>query len=74
MIVPPLVQEQGVGRLIRPVSYTHLDVYKRQYHDLDGWRTLLQAAGFEELEHYYRPDGLPRDQQPWLASVWRRVE
>ena len=25
-----------------------------------------------ELEHYYRPAGLPRDQQPWLASVWRK--
>ncbi|NMU92719.1 class I SAM-dependent methyltransferase [Achromobacter ruhlandii] len=44
------------------------------YHDLAGWRTLLQAAGFEELEYYYRPDGLPREQQPWLASVWRRVD
>lgn len=43
------------------------------YHDLDGWRTLLVDAGFEELEHYYRPEGLPRDQQPWLASVWRRT-
>ena len=42
------------------------------YHDLEGWRALMQAAGFEELEHYYRPDGLPREQQPWLASVWRR--
>jgi hypothetical protein len=43
------------------------------YHDLDAWRGYLQAAGFEELEHYYRPAGLPRDQQPWLASVWRRM-
>jgi SAM-dependent methyltransferase len=43
------------------------------YHDLDGWRGLLADAGFEELEHYYRPEGLPRDQQPWLASVWRRT-
>ena len=42
------------------------------YHDLDGWRAYLTAAGFEELEHYYRPPGLPREQQPWLASVWRR--
>ena len=42
------------------------------YHDLDGWRRFLRDAGFEELEHYYRPAGLPRDQQPWLASVWRR--
>jgi SAM-dependent methyltransferase len=42
------------------------------YHDLEAWRGFLAAAGFEELEHYYRPPGLPRDQQPWLASVWRR--
>jgi SAM-dependent methyltransferase len=42
------------------------------YHDLDGWRAHLGAAGFVELEHYYRPPGLPRAEQPWLASVWRR--
>jgi SAM-dependent methyltransferase len=42
------------------------------YHDLAGWRRYLQQAAFEELEHYYRPAGLPREQQPWLASVWRR--
>ncbi|GAB3463294.1 class I SAM-dependent methyltransferase [Azotobacter salinestris] len=42
------------------------------YHDLDAWRRYLDAAGFVELEHYYRPAGLPRDQQPWLASVWRK--
>ncbi|CAI8763344.1 methyltransferase domain-containing protein [Methylococcus capsulatus] len=43
------------------------------YHDLDTWRRFLTSAGFLELEHYYRPAGLPRDQQPWLASVWRRT-
>ncbi|MGI4839803.1 MAG: class I SAM-dependent methyltransferase [Janthinobacterium lividum] len=42
------------------------------YHDLASWTALLTAAGFSELEHYYRPAGLPREQQPWLASVWRR--
>ncbi len=41
------------------------------YHDLDTWRQQVTQAGFTELEHYYRPEGLPRDQQPWLASVWR---
>jgi SAM-dependent methyltransferase len=40
--------------------------------DLERWRELLVVAGFEELEHYYRPAGLPRAQQPWLASVWRK--
>jgi SAM-dependent methyltransferase len=44
------------------------------YHDLATWRRHLVAAGFTEIEHYYRPAGLPREQQPWLASVWRRDE
>jgi SAM-dependent methyltransferase len=42
------------------------------HHDLETWRRYLMGAGFTELEHYYRPAGLPREQQPWLASVWRR--
>jgi len=42
------------------------------YHDLESWRRYLQDAGFAELGHYYRPPGLPRAQQPWLASTWRR--
>ena len=41
------------------------------YHDLASWRAYLVDAGFTELEHYYRPPGLPLEQQPWLASVWR---
>jgi hypothetical protein len=43
------------------------------YHDLEAWRRYLSAAGFTELAHYYRPPGLPREQQPWLASVWRKL-
>jgi len=43
------------------------------YHDLAAWRRHLTAAGFVELEHYYRPAGLPRERQPWLASVWRKA-
>ena len=41
------------------------------YHTLATWRRHLTAAGFVELEHYYRPSGLPREHQAWLASVWR---
>ena len=44
------------------------------YHDLDTWRRYVSAAGFVELNHYYRPAGLPREKQPWLASVWRRSD
>ena len=44
------------------------------YHDLEAWRGYLSDAGFVELEHYYRPPGLPRERQPWLATVWRRPD
>jgi SAM-dependent methyltransferase len=43
------------------------------WHDLDAWRGFMVRAGFVELEHYYRPPGRPRAEQPWLATVWRRV-
>jgi SAM-dependent methyltransferase len=43
------------------------------YHSFSSWKALLETAGFSYVHHYYRPDGLPREQQPWLASVWRKV-
>jgi SAM-dependent methyltransferase len=39
--------------------------------DWETWKALAAGAGFTELNHYYRPAGLPREQQPWLASSWR---
>jgi SAM-dependent methyltransferase len=42
------------------------------FFDLDTWRRYVSAAGFMELRHYYRPPGLPRRRQPWLATVWRK--
>jgi len=42
------------------------------YREPEAWQRAGADAGFVELEHYYRPEGRPREQQPWLASVWRR--
>jgi SAM-dependent methyltransferase len=42
------------------------------YYDYETWERHLLAAGFVPLHHYYRPPGLARDQQPWLASLWRK--
>ena len=42
------------------------------FHDWPTWRNYLLTAGFAELTHYYRPAGLPFEQQSWLASVWRK--
>ena len=43
------------------------------FHDWDTWQRHMVAAGFAELTHYYRPAGVPRAMQPWLASVWRKI-
>ena len=42
------------------------------FHDLETWRAYVTTVGFRELNHYYRPAGRPRAQQPWLATVWRK--
>jgi len=42
------------------------------FFDLDTWRDYVVDAGFIEVRHYFRPTGLPRDRQPWLATVWRK--
>jgi SAM-dependent methyltransferase len=42
------------------------------FHDYAAWERYVVEAGFVPLRHYYRPEGLPRD-QPWLASVWRKA-
>ena len=43
------------------------------FYDWSAWQAHVSAAGFVELTHYYRPPGLPREQQAWLASVWRKA-
>ena len=42
------------------------------YYDYETWERYLTAAKFSPIHHYYRPPNLPREQQPWLASVWRK--
>lgn len=35
----------------------------------DGWSDALEKAGFEVLDHYYRPPGKPLNEQRWLAIL-----
>lgn len=42
------------------------------FHSVETWRAVVSAVGFTELSHYYRPEGKPRAEQPWLATVWRK--
>lgn len=43
------------------------------YLEWDDYRPILEAASLKPLNHYYRPAGLPLSDQPWLATVSRRV-
>lgn len=44
------------------------------YMELATSKTFLERAGFSLLNHYYRPPGKPREQQPWLAIVSQKQE
>jgi SAM-dependent methyltransferase len=44
------------------------------FHTLETWSRIVSAAGFDLVTHYYRPEGKPRSEQPWLATVWRKRE
>jgi SAM-dependent methyltransferase len=43
------------------------------YLELEPSVDFLEQAGFEILHHYYRPEGKPINQQPWLAIVSRKI-
>lgn len=39
------------------------------YMQFETSKRFLEEAGFEVLDHFYRPSGKPRHEQPWLAIV-----
>ena len=44
------------------------------YMEFETSQLFLQQAGFKIIEHYYRPAGKPREEQPWLAIVSQRQD
>ena len=39
------------------------------YMEIETSELYLEQSGFKIIHHYYRPEGKPRNQQPWLAIV-----
>jgi SAM-dependent methyltransferase len=39
------------------------------YMQFKASKLCLEEAGFEVLDHFYRPSGKPKHEQPWLAIV-----
>jgi hypothetical protein len=42
--------------------------------ELEASEFYLKQSGFKIIDHFYRPSGKPRDQQPWLAIVSQRQD
>ena len=42
------------------------------FYSFRTWRRLVSRSGFALVDHYFRPPGKPRRQQPWLATLWRK--
>jgi len=40
------------------------------FMEKDNYQNIVEAAGFQLLEHYYRPPGQPVETCPWLACVF----
>jgi len=43
------------------------------FMQFDKNKDFFEKAGFEIIEHYYRPPGLTRDEQKWLAIVSKSI-
>ena len=43
------------------------------YMEYEEYEEFFKLAGFEILDHYYRPHGWPREEQPWLAMVMKKL-
>ena len=44
------------------------------YMEFEASEAFLQQSGFKIINHFYRPAGMPREHQPWLAIVSQRQE
>ncbi|ABW26216.1 class I SAM-dependent methyltransferase [Acaryochloris marina] len=64
VIVLSMARGNQEGFVNRPSGQRFVSYW--QYETL---APLVQAAGFTVVDHYYRPPGLPQDQQSWVVIV-----
>ena len=43
------------------------------YLEFDPFQAKLDVAGFQVIDHYYRPPGVPREEQFWIAVTSRKM-
>jgi trans-aconitate methyltransferase len=57
---------RGMGEDLQSPRYSN-------FMEFEEYRDCVESAGFELLEHYYRPQGCPIEECPWLACVFKKV-
>lgn len=43
------------------------------YMEIEVYKSFLDKANFEVVDHYYRPDSKPMEERPWLATVAKKL-
>ncbi|MDB9786481.1 class I SAM-dependent methyltransferase [Bacteriovoracaceae bacterium] len=43
------------------------------FMQLESYKSQIESCGFSLIRHYYRPPGLPIEESPWLACVFRKL-
>jgi SAM-dependent methyltransferase len=68
-IVLSMVRGTGEGLVPRSTGYRFVAAW-----EYDTLAPCLEAAGFQIIQHYYRPPGLPCQEQSWLVIVAQKPE
>lgn len=66
-LVMSMIRGQGEGLVPRATGHRYTTLW-----EYDTLAPQLEAAEFEICHHYYRPPGLPRHEQGWLAIVAKK--
>ncbi len=64
-----MVRGTGEGLVPRSTGYRFVSAW-----EYDTLAPCLEEAGFEILQHYYRPPGVPYHEQSWLVIVAQKSE
>ncbi|HEX2256635.1 MAG TPA: class I SAM-dependent methyltransferase [Afifellaceae bacterium] len=66
----------GILFACNPVGHDEEGWFGERYvclYSQRSWSRLVRRSGFRRISLFHRPPGLPRRQQTWLATLWRRI-
>lgn len=56
---------RGQGESVTGGRYGH-------FMEIEDYQPIVESVGFQLIHHYYRPEGVPAHQAPWLACVLKK--